>query len=647
MQSKTSFFNKTLYLKNLRRFWPIWGLGSFLALLFPIYLLVRGFDGNAFRDLDVADIVRLYYDYLRVGAPIVAMGSAMIVAMAVWNYLYFHRSVSAMHSFPVSRTGLFVTNYLSGLTLMLIPYVIGGAATIATVAALGMGVPMATFYLIAGVICESVLFFSIASFTAQLVGNIVAFPVIYMLINFLQAIIQAALTAVYDGFRYGVDYEFNTKFLFLSPIMQLFKSVKVESDYSHPIHVSMPMDSYEYTTYLSSIKNFYVIVIYGAVGLLIAGAAYLLYAKRKSESAGSTVAFSKLKPVVAVIYTIIVGAVGSMVLYAIFFFASGAYKLVPFTICLIVAVVIGCVTGKIFIERSSKIFNKRTAIEVAVGIVVAVAFALICRYDVFGVEGRIPSKDIKDIRVYYDGQEYEFRTGRDDELMKEFMDIHRKLTINVAAVAERFERPAYNDEHIFYSYLNIYYDFNNGSTMARHYRISYNMDDNGRKYVEEEIGDFFSKKEVCMKSFEVPEGYELTEAYVSIPHIPGEVVKPDSPAYTYDEFGNAFYVDEYGNEYSYDPTEHRYFSTDALLLYNALKLDILEGNYDPIRISHGDGGVIWMEFTFETGENDNYRRDWKNVNIDREMVHSIDAIAKLLHVSPEAIKAESFFDAAG
>ena len=41
MQSKTSFFNKTLYRKNLTRYWPLWGMASFLAALFPLAMLVQ------------------------------------------------------------------------------------------------------------------------------------------------------------------------------------------------------------------------------------------------------------------------------------------------------------------------------------------------------------------------------------------------------------------------------------------------------------------------------------------------------------------------------------------------------------------------------------------------------------------------------
>ena len=41
MQSRTSFFNITLFRKNLTRFWPLWGMASFAGALFPLALLLQ------------------------------------------------------------------------------------------------------------------------------------------------------------------------------------------------------------------------------------------------------------------------------------------------------------------------------------------------------------------------------------------------------------------------------------------------------------------------------------------------------------------------------------------------------------------------------------------------------------------------------
>ena len=36
MQSKRSFFNRTLFRKNLTRYWPLWGTAALLGCLAPL-----------------------------------------------------------------------------------------------------------------------------------------------------------------------------------------------------------------------------------------------------------------------------------------------------------------------------------------------------------------------------------------------------------------------------------------------------------------------------------------------------------------------------------------------------------------------------------------------------------------------------------
>lgn len=45
----------------------------------------------------------------------------LLSAMAVFSYLYNSRSVGLMHTLPLKREGLFLTNYLSGLSCFLLP----------------------------------------------------------------------------------------------------------------------------------------------------------------------------------------------------------------------------------------------------------------------------------------------------------------------------------------------------------------------------------------------------------------------------------------------------------------------------------------------------------------------------------------------
>ena len=41
MQLKTSCFNKTLFRKNLSRYWPLWVMASFFGSLVPMVLFTR------------------------------------------------------------------------------------------------------------------------------------------------------------------------------------------------------------------------------------------------------------------------------------------------------------------------------------------------------------------------------------------------------------------------------------------------------------------------------------------------------------------------------------------------------------------------------------------------------------------------------
>ena len=69
--------------------------------------------------------------------PVVACLYGVAVAMAVFSYLYSARSVSLMHSLPIRRSGLFLTNYISGLLFFVVPNLILCGITAASVTLVG------------------------------------------------------------------------------------------------------------------------------------------------------------------------------------------------------------------------------------------------------------------------------------------------------------------------------------------------------------------------------------------------------------------------------------------------------------------------------------------------------------------------------
>ncbi len=104
MKSKTSYFNKTIFVKNMFRFWPIWVL--YLAILIfsmPVNLFVMTHppitDPYKLQALSVALGWRLRT------LPLCVF--ALLSAIAVFSYLYSARSCDTLHAMPLQRRELF------------------------------------------------------------------------------------------------------------------------------------------------------------------------------------------------------------------------------------------------------------------------------------------------------------------------------------------------------------------------------------------------------------------------------------------------------------------------------------------------------------------------------------------------------------
>ena len=163
MRSKTLCFNGTLFRKNLSRYWPLWGLASFGGALFPLAMLVNLLH-SGFDFWTPLETTQAYYNVLSYGVPVISIVYAVLCAMAVWNYLYNTRSVGLMHTLPIRREGLFVTNVLSGLVMMAIPYAVTGVLIVLVSFLYGGFEPVGVLVTILGVAGESIFFFGLATF---------------------------------------------------------------------------------------------------------------------------------------------------------------------------------------------------------------------------------------------------------------------------------------------------------------------------------------------------------------------------------------------------------------------------------------------------------------------------------------------------
>ena len=128
MGSATSCFNSTLYRKTMTRFWPLWALyGVIWAFLIPLNLLNQFFwlQERYQGELDLQSMLTsaaLDIPYLLTMGVALSLVFGALAAMASFGYLYNNRSAAMMHALPLRREALFTTQYLAGLSCLLLPH---------------------------------------------------------------------------------------------------------------------------------------------------------------------------------------------------------------------------------------------------------------------------------------------------------------------------------------------------------------------------------------------------------------------------------------------------------------------------------------------------------------------------------------------
>ncbi|MBQ6207135.1 MAG: hypothetical protein IJK52_08635, partial [Oscillospiraceae bacterium] len=395
MKSKTSFFNPTLYRKNLTRFWPLWGLTAFFGALIPLSLIMMRLRGDLNIGIETkAEFARLYYSGVVVFVPIVMLGYSILCAMAVWSYLYNARSVGMMHTLPIRREGLFVTNFLSGLTMVGIPWAVTGVLCVILSLMCGAFSAGPLFLTCLCVFAEGVLYFSTATAAAFLTGNIFALPFLYFLLHFLAPLLDSLITTFSSNMIFGLSSRVYTGVVdWLSPTVYLVNHVRENSVYEQ---IPIPGQPNVTQGVLQSVtlENAWLIGVYMLVGLALLGVAYLLYRYRHSECAGEVIAMNWGRPVFRYGIAALLALGGGQLLYIIFFESfdidQSPYHVLPLIICMLIAGAIGYYGASMLLAKTLRVFKgsgRGMAIVAAGCVVVCCAVG----FDLFGVARRVPS----------------------------------------------------------------------------------------------------------------------------------------------------------------------------------------------------------------------------------------------------------------
>ena len=483
MLSRTSCFNKTLFRKNLARFWPLWGMASFGGSLFPLALLLNLIErGGYAEEFNALEWASLYYEALTYAVPILSLIYAILCAMVVWSYLYNHRSVSLMHTLPIRRSGLFVTNFLSGMAMMLIPYVFVGALCMIISLLYGAFDLMPLLVTVAGVLLESFFYFSTATLVAFITGNVFALPALYFLLHFLAVMLDWLVSTFAQGFIFGLQGNYSGAVNFLSPTVYLMENVQCERAYEEVLRYADSGKEY-YDSVLVSVtmENFHVIVIYALVGAVLLGLAWMLYHRRRSESAGDVVSVGWIKPLFRYGIAALAALVGGIFLYELFWnnFQYGQYyDVLPMVVCMIVAGTIGYFAASMLLAKSLRVFKSTWK-----GLVLVVAgCAVLCcvlHFDLLGVTTYVPAiEDVERVELRAADNTYTFYPGEEDELLEQVRDLHAVIAADADYIRGMEESWDYavpaggsDEDELTSTYVRLYYYMKDGRTIQRRYTV--------------------------------------------------------------------------------------------------------------------------------------------------------------------------------
>ena len=268
---------------------------------------------------------------------------------------------------------------------------------------------------------------------------------------------------------------------FLSPTVYLMERVNVNCTYEEVQAVTELTHTDGYITRLTSVtlENAWLIGVYALVGVAFLALAYVLYPRRRSESAGDVVAVGWMKPVFRFGIAALTALLGGQALYALFWssFQDGAYyDALPMVVCMLVAGTIGYYAASMLLAKSLRVFRGswKGLVLVAAG---CIALCCVLRFDLLGISRRVPEIDrVEKVEFYAADNTYRLYPGEDDALLEEVRTLHQAIVEDQAYIRnyeDNWRSTVVNDDTgtMAYTYIRLIYTLNNGLKVERYYDL--------------------------------------------------------------------------------------------------------------------------------------------------------------------------------
>ena len=432
MKLRTSFFNPTVFKKDLTRFAPTWAL--YTVGLFMMMAICLDAPSDYRKASSIVDTLSLMAGF--------NLGFALLNGQLLFGDLFNSRHVNALHAMPLRRECWYFTHMVSGLAFSFVPNL-----AMALVASLLMGSGwMVPFCWLAAVTLQYVCFFGLAVLSALCVGNRFAMVLVYGIINFLSLIVYWFYSSIYEPLLYGVVADANL-FNRFCPVTRLvdmgYEMVVINGDLE--IAAIRTVEFGEGWGYLC---------ICAAAGIAALVLSLMLYRRRKLESAGDFMAVRALEPVFLGLYTI------SMASY---FWGIGDLFEVGQYIFLGLGVIIGFFTCRMLLKRTIRVFQPKVLLAFAVVCVVFAGSMVMTTVDPLGVTRRVPEAD-QVANVYISPSQYNY-SNSEILRMEDPEDVERAVALHEAILAGEADAGVLEDT----VNVCIGYTLHNGQTVRRYY----------------------------------------------------------------------------------------------------------------------------------------------------------------------------------
>ena len=501
MKSKTSFFNKTIFLKNVTLYWPLWGVYTLLLLgIQPFFIWTEFYTSYSYNygnENLLAAKMETVIDILSFEPMVVIIAlSAVIIGMALFSYLYNSKSANMIHSLPVDRTELFGTNVISGLAFLIVPQILTFLVSVSVCLSYGMTrVEYLAIWLLMAM-ATAFIAFSFVTVCAMFTGQLFALPVYVIVVNFFSYWVYTLVWSVVSLYGYGVD-NFGRNIegfvTLLCPLLCFMGNVGVGNIW----------DEFGICTGMR-VYGVEILLAYFIVAIVLYVIAHVTYQKRHIESAGELITVKWLQPIFRWGIGVTGGILGSLFVIQVLQELHLPHELPVFVLVMLFLGAISYFIADMFVKKSFHVFKKKNWMGCG-------AFSIALLVTFFGMYGIAEAQE-NYLPKQSDLLKASMNMGYDIELeneqMQVILDLHEQILANKSKL-EAYEKERYYgyswDQE--YEHVAIYYWLENGDYVHRSYMLPY-----GQKYGEDLI-------EIIMAMEKQPEHYlthELDKDYENV-----------------------------------------------------------------------------------------------------------------------------------